>query len=137
YPRRAGHPDHPRGARHGPGHGSCRSGDGDGFRCTDRHRRPIGDPEQPGCHPGLSGGGAARLSTATETRPARPAGELPLGTTTIASRVRERAATMGDRVAMREKDFGVWQEVTWAAYWDPVLTVGPALLALGIEPGDR
>jgi len=44
---------------------------------------------------------------------------------------------MGDRVAMREKDFGVWQEVTWASYWDTVLTVGHALLALGIEPGDR
>ena len=38
---------------------------------------------------------------------------------------------------MREKDFGVWQEVTWASYWDTVLTVGHALLALGIEPGDR
>src|SRR5690606_17124114 len=28
-------------------------------------------------------------------------------------------------------------EVTWASYWDTVLTVGHALLALGIEPGDR
>ena len=44
---------------------------------------------------------------------------------------------MGDRVAMREKDFGVWQEVTWQSYWDNVVTVGHALMALGIEPGDR
>jgi long-chain acyl-CoA synthetase len=44
---------------------------------------------------------------------------------------------MGNRVAMREKDFGVWQEVTWASYWDTVVTVGHALLALGVEPGDR
>ncbi|MPY84679.1 MAG: AMP-binding protein [Actinophytocola sp.] len=38
---------------------------------------------------------------------------------------------------MREKDYGIWQEVTWARYWDTVLTAGHALLALGIEPGDR
>ena len=77
------------------------------------------------------------MSTATETRPARPVGESPPGATTIATRVRDRAASMGDRVAMREKDFGVWQEVTWQSYWDNVVTVGHALMALGIEPGDR
>jgi long-chain acyl-CoA synthetase len=44
---------------------------------------------------------------------------------------------MGGRVAMREKDFGVWQEVTWQSYWDKVVTVGHALIALGVEPGDR
>ena len=38
---------------------------------------------------------------------------------------------------MREKDFGIWQEVTWAEYWDTVPAVGHALLALGVEPGDR
>jgi long-chain acyl-CoA synthetase len=38
---------------------------------------------------------------------------------------------------MREKDLGIWQEVTWAAYWDTVQTVAHGLLALGIEPGDR
>jgi long-chain acyl-CoA synthetase len=58
-------------------------------------------------------------------------------TTTIVTRVRDRAIATGDRVAMREKDFGVWQEVTWAHYWDSVLDVAHAYLALGIEPGDR
>jgi long-chain acyl-CoA synthetase len=38
---------------------------------------------------------------------------------------------------MREKDFGIWQEVTWAQYWDTVVTAGHALLALGVQPGDR
>ncbi len=61
----------------------------------------------------------------------------PGGVDTIATRVRDRAMTMGARVAMREKDLGVWQEVTWASYWDTVLTVGHALLALGVQPGDR
>jgi long-chain acyl-CoA synthetase len=44
---------------------------------------------------------------------------------------------MGTAVAMREKDLGVWQEVTWQSYWDTVVVVGHALLALGVEPGDR
>ena len=44
---------------------------------------------------------------------------------------------MPDRIAMREKDFGIWQEVSWADYWDYAELVGHALLALGVEPGDR
>ncbi|MFP5310493.1 MAG: AMP-dependent synthetase/ligase [Actinomycetes bacterium] len=38
---------------------------------------------------------------------------------------------------MREKDFGIWQEVTWAQYWDAVQDVAHGLLALGVERGDR
>jgi long-chain acyl-CoA synthetase len=57
--------------------------------------------------------------------------------TTIATRVRDRAAEMGQRVAMREKDLGVWREVTWESYWHTVRTVGHALIALGVQPGDR
>jgi len=58
-------------------------------------------------------------------------------TATIATRVRDRALRTPDGIAMREKDLGVWQEVTWAQYWDRVLDVAHALLALGIAPGDR
>jgi long-chain acyl-CoA synthetase len=57
--------------------------------------------------------------------------------TTVASRVRDRAREMPDRIALREKDFGIWQEVGWADYWNHAELVGHALLALGIEPGDR
>jgi long-chain acyl-CoA synthetase len=59
------------------------------------------------------------------------------GTTTLATRIRDWAERSPDAVAIREKDFGIWQEVTWAQYWDTVLTVGHGLLALGVEPGDR
>ena len=57
--------------------------------------------------------------------------------TTVASRVRDRGHRMSDRIALREKDFGIWQEVSWAGYWNNAELVGHALLALGIEPGDR
>ena len=44
-----------------------------------------------------------------------------LGTvTTVASRVRDRGREMPDQIALREKDFGIWQEVSWADYWNPV-----------------
>ncbi|MGH2578038.1 MAG: AMP-binding protein, partial [Actinomycetota bacterium] len=72
------------------------------------------------------------MTTTTETAP--PA---RTETTTIVTRVRDRARSTPDQVAMREKDFGIWQEVTWAGYWQHIELVGHALLALGIEPGDR
>ena len=58
-------------------------------------------------------------------------------TTTVVTRVRDRAERTPDRVALREKNYGIWEEVTWARYWEQVELVGHALLALGIEPGDR
>ncbi|GIH99216.1 AMP-dependent synthetase/ligase [Planobispora takensis] len=58
-------------------------------------------------------------------------------TATVVTRVRDRARAAPARVAMREKDLGIWQEVTWADYWENVQLVAHALLALGVEPGDR
>jgi long-chain acyl-CoA synthetase len=59
------------------------------------------------------------------------------GLTTVATRVRDRAVTAPDAVALRAKDFGVWREVTWSGYWAQAELVGHALLALGVEAGDR
>ncbi len=51
--------------------------------------------------------------------------------------VREWARDHPDRVAMREKDFGIWQEITWSQYWESVLEAAHGLLALGVYEGDR
>ncbi|MEV8443664.1 AMP-binding protein [Actinosynnema sp. NPDC051121] len=59
------------------------------------------------------------------------------GLTTVVTRVRDRAATTPDAVALRAKDFGIWREVTWAQYWAQAELVGHALLALGVDAGDR
>jgi long-chain acyl-CoA synthetase len=40
-------------------------------------------------------------------------------------------------VALRAKDFGIWREVTWSRYWAQAELVGHALLALGVDAGDR
>ncbi len=54
-----------------------------------------------------------------------------------AAYVREWAERDPDRVAMREKDFGIWQEITWAQAWDQVRAAAHGLLALGVGRGDR
>ncbi len=59
------------------------------------------------------------------------------GTVTVASLVRRRAMRTPDLVALREKDFGIWQEITWADYWEQVSLAAHGLLALGVEVGDR
>ncbi len=51
--------------------------------------------------------------------------------------VRDWAERDPTRVAMREKDFGIWQEITWSEFWQSVLDAAHGLLALGINEGDR
>ena len=41
------------------------------------------------------------------------------------------------RVALREKEFGIWQEITWAGYLDRVRRFSLGLDALGVRKGDR
>jgi long-chain acyl-CoA synthetase len=57
--------------------------------------------------------------------------------TTVASLARDRARTGPKLVAMREKDFGIWQEYTWAETWELIEDAAHGLLALGVQPGDR
>ena len=59
------------------------------------------------------------------------------GYLTAAAMVRDWANKAPDRIALREKDFGIWQEITWAEYWDVVLNAAHGLLALGVDVGDR
>ena len=49
----------------------------------------------------------------------------------------ERAASRPDAVALRYKDFGLYQEVTWRKYRDEVEAFALGLISLGVEPGDR
>ena len=48
----------------------------------------------------------------------------------------KKSAERGDRVAMREKDFGIWQSYTWADYRNRAFEVAWGLLSLGLERGD-
>ena len=48
------------------------------------------------------------------------------------------AETFGDRkVAMREKEFGIWQEFSWKEYHDHVKYFSLGMVSLGLQAGDK
>ena len=42
-----------------------------------------------------------------------------------------------DKVALREKDLGIWQRTTWDEYWDHVCFFALGFRHLGLKPGDK
>jgi long-chain acyl-CoA synthetase len=48
----------------------------------------------------------------------------------------KKTAERGNKVAMREKDFGIWQTYSWLEYRDRALEIAHGLLALGLKSGD-
>ena len=42
-----------------------------------------------------------------------------------------------DRVAMREKEFGIWRPITWQDYLENVKYLALGLISLGLEEGDK
>ncbi len=73
--------------------------------------------------------------TITQERPASAASGA-ISVTSLPARLRALAGEMPGRIALREKDFGIWEETTFAEYWRMVQVVGMALRALGVAPGD-
>ena len=133
HPRRARHPDHPRRARHGPGHGPGRPG---AWWSTSASRSPPARPPRSSTTPTSSGPTWGRCSgmTATETtghrwrrdrRDHRHPGPRPGATTP------QRGRHAGE--GLRHLAGGHLGRLLGHASQ----TVGHALLALGIEPGDR
>jgi len=66
-----------------------------------------------------------------------PTASTGVGCTTVASLAREWATRAPHQVAVREKDFGIWHDLTWDRVWNDVVDAAHGLLALGVEPGDR
>jgi long-chain acyl-CoA synthetase len=57
---------------------------------------------------------------------------------TLPKRLRDMARRHGHkRIALREKEFGIWQETTWQGYLDQVRDFAMGLRALGFQPGER
>jgi len=48
-----------------------------------------------------------------------------------------QAERLKDRVALRHKDYGIWNRISWHEYGHKVREVAAGLLALGLEKGDR
>ena len=65
------------------------------------------------------------------------AGSSGTGAKTVASLARDWAINSPKHVAFREKNFGIWQEYTWAEAWELIELSAHALLDLGVDVGDR
>jgi long-chain acyl-CoA synthetase len=55
---------------------------------------------------------------------------------TIPQLLRWRVESTGDKVALREKDFGRWNSYTWNDYYDLVRKTGLGLQKIGLAKGD-
>jgi long-chain acyl-CoA synthetase len=47
-----------------------------------------------------------------------------------------RCAERGEAIALREKDFGIWNAITWRQYGENAKNTGLGLAALGVKRGD-
>ena len=56
---------------------------------------------------------------------------------TIPQLLRRRAGLHGDRLALREKEHGIWKRYSWSHYYATARLVALGLMSLGIKPGDR
>ncbi len=54
----------------------------------------------------------------------------------ILARLAQNAAEYPDQVALRERDWGIWQEYTWRDYLTAVTEFAAGLEARGVKPGD-
>lgn len=59
---------------------------------------------------------------------------IPAGLT-LPQMLRERAGSMPGGIAIRQKDFGIWNPYTWADYWRRACHVGLGLHAMGVSEG--
>ncbi|HEY8417570.1 MAG TPA: AMP-binding protein [Limnochordales bacterium] len=85
---------------------------------------PAGAPAVRTATPGAQGDAVA------------PAGAFGFGAPTLVGLVLYNAQHYGNRIALREKDYGIWQEYTWADYARHVVEMAMGLASLGFRPGD-
>ncbi|MBD9402504.1 long-chain fatty acid--CoA ligase [Comamonas sp. CMM02] len=60
---------------------------------------------------------------------------LQLPESTLPQMLRERARSDAQRVAIRQKDFGIWKPFTWASYYERASHFGMGLRCMGLSAG--
>ena len=85
-------------------------------------------------HPPLESG-SSRTSSAEDMGSLQTA--LKNAAITIPQLLRQRALMHGDRLALREKEYGIWNPYSWDHYYQTARAVALGLLSLGLKPGDR
>ncbi len=56
---------------------------------------------------------------------------------TFPQALREKSINNGAKVAFREKDFGIWNEVTYHEYFEKVKSLSLGLAKLGLQRGEK
>ncbi|MBU4178877.1 MAG: long-chain fatty acid--CoA ligase, partial [Actinobacteria bacterium] len=56
---------------------------------------------------------------------------------TIGGMFKSQTEKYGDRTMMKHKVGGAWKEISWNQFYSRVRNLGPGLISLGIQPGDR
>ena len=55
---------------------------------------------------------------------------------TVPNYFRETVKKFGDRVALRQKELGIWHDISWKEYYRLSKCIGSALISMGLEKGD-
>jgi long-chain acyl-CoA synthetase len=55
---------------------------------------------------------------------------------TVPTRFLKAVEKWGDRVAMRKKEYGLWNDISWNDYHDQVKLIACALMSMGLKKGD-
>jgi long-chain acyl-CoA synthetase len=77
------------------------------------------------------------MTTTVTATPGAAAGASPLGAPSLPGLLLKWAGETPGRVALRSKNLGRWEELTWQRYAERAGAVGLGLRALGVVPGDR
>jgi long-chain acyl-CoA synthetase len=77
------------------------------------------------------------MTTTTAPAASPTAGSSPLGAATLPGLLLHWAAQTPGRVALRSKNLGRWEELTWAGYATRAAHVGLGLRTIGVAAGDR
>ncbi len=56
---------------------------------------------------------------------------------TLPALLADKRQRFGSRTALREKELGVWEEVSWSGYYDHVKFCALGFLTLGLQKGDK
>ena len=73
----------------------------------------------------------------TTTTPATDARSFAVhGQATLPTLFRHVVRERGEKIAMREKDLGIWRAISWRQYGEKVRHVGLGLVSLGLRPRD-
>jgi long-chain acyl-CoA synthetase len=85
----------------------------------------------------VTGGRDPGLTAVTGDLPPAPASTLPGSLDTFPKLVAANAERLREKVAIREKDLGIWQSYTWRDYLAEARLIALGLASLGFSRGDK